>query len=140
MFRFLVTVKCCHWCRHVSVFSHCEVMSLVPSCSCFTVRCRWCRLSCSGFTFSFPSRQKTLNSQTLVTWTKSFKCPDGPGLDPVKLLEEALQRNAPVSNAVSVAARISLSFFHVLRCVETNTGKKQPKTKQYTRARRARQY
>lgn len=48
-----------------------------------------------GFTFSFPSRQKTLKSQTLVTWTKSFKCPDGPGLDPVKLLEEALQRRAP---------------------------------------------
>ncbi|KAK7108300.1 hexokinase-4-like [Littorina saxatilis] len=48
-----------------------------------------------GFTFSFPSRQKTLKSQTLVTWTKSFKCPDGPGLDPVQLLEEALQRNAP---------------------------------------------
>ncbi|KAK7494494.1 hypothetical protein BaRGS_00014147 [Batillaria attramentaria] len=48
-----------------------------------------------GFTFSFPSRQKTLKSQTMVTWTKSFKCPDGPGLDPVKLLEEALQRKAP---------------------------------------------
>lgn len=48
-----------------------------------------------GFTFSFPSRQKTLKSQMLVTWTKSFKCPDGPGLDPVKLLEEALQRKAP---------------------------------------------
>lgn len=48
-----------------------------------------------GFTFSFPSRQKTLKSQTLVTWTKSFKCPDGPGLDPVQLLEEALQKRAP---------------------------------------------
>ena len=27
------TVKCCHWCRVVQVFSHyCEVLSLVPSC------------------------------------------------------------------------------------------------------------
>ena len=35
MFRFSVTVRCCHWCRLVPVFSHCEVLSLVPSCSGF---------------------------------------------------------------------------------------------------------
>ena len=145
LFRFSVTVRCCHWCRLVAVFSHCEVMSLLSSCFGFQSLwgdvtavvlfrfsviercCRWCRLSCSGFTFSFPSRQKTLNSQTLVTWTKSFKCPDGPGLDPVKLLEEALQRNAPVSKVVSVAERISLSFFMYCDAWKRTLVKSNPK-------------
>ncbi|KAK6169749.1 hypothetical protein SNE40_020738 [Patella caerulea] len=48
-----------------------------------------------GFTFSFPSTQIALNSAILLTWTKSFKCPDGVGQDSVKLLEEAISRKSP---------------------------------------------
>lgn len=47
-----------------------------------------------GFVFSFPSVQLALNKQRLLTWTQTFKCPDGPGEDPVALLEEAIQRKA----------------------------------------------
>ena len=46
----------------------------------------------SGFTFSFPTIQKGLKEGVLVTWTKSFACPDGVGQDAVRLLEEAIAR------------------------------------------------
>ncbi len=36
--------------------------------------------------------QKGLKEGVLVTWTKSFACPDGVGQDAVRLLEEALAR------------------------------------------------
>lgn len=61
-----------------------------------------------GFTFSFPSDQKSLKHSILLTWTKSFKCPDGPGLDACVLLEEAIARrkdSMPVE--LDVMARIS---------------------------------
>lgn len=45
-----------------------------------------------GFTFSFPMSQFGLNKGILVTWTKTFKCPDGVGKDAVKMLEDALKR------------------------------------------------
>ena len=48
--------------------------------------------SFAGFTFSFPSIQKSLKNSVLITWTKSFKCTSGPGLDPCILLEEAIKR------------------------------------------------
>lgn len=47
---------------------------------------------CAGFTFSFPSDQKSLKNSILVTWTKSFKCPDGVGQDACVMLEEAIAR------------------------------------------------
>ncbi|XP_071134252.1 hexokinase type 2-like [Mytilus edulis] len=60
-----------------------------------------------GFTFSFPTVQKTLKKSILVTWTKRFKCTNGPGLDPCILLEEAIERRGGVSVPVNVMARIS---------------------------------
>ena len=45
-----------------------------------------------GFTFSFPMVQRGLKEGILVTWTKSFACPDGVGHDAVRLLEEAIAR------------------------------------------------
>ena len=49
--------------------------------------------SCApGFTFSFPMVQTGLKKGILVTWTKSFACPDGVGEDAVQMLEEALSR------------------------------------------------
>lgn len=45
-----------------------------------------------GFTFSFPVQQTALAKGTLINWTKGFECPDAPGKDVVKLLQDALDR------------------------------------------------
>ncbi|KAL2715744.1 hexokinase-1-like [Vespula squamosa] len=45
-----------------------------------------------GFTFSFPMVQHSLDVGILVTWTKSFNCPDVVNKDAVQLLREALAR------------------------------------------------
>lgn len=45
-----------------------------------------------GFTFSFPMIQHSLDIGVLVTWTKSFNCPDVVNKDAVQLLREALDR------------------------------------------------
>ncbi|KAL6435074.1 hypothetical protein ACFW04_005281 [Cataglyphis niger] len=47
-----------------------------------------------GFTFSFPIIQHSLDVGILVTWTKTFNCPDVVNKDVVKLLREALDRRA----------------------------------------------
>ncbi|XP_072754914.1 hexokinase type 2 [Anoplolepis gracilipes] len=47
-----------------------------------------------GFTFSFPMIQHSLDVAVLVTWTKTFNCPDAVNKDVVKLLREALDRRA----------------------------------------------
>ncbi|XP_067128625.1 hexokinase-4-like [Centruroides vittatus] len=45
-----------------------------------------------GFCFSFPVTQNALDSGTLVTWTKSFNCPDAVGKDAVQMLNDAIRR------------------------------------------------
>lgn len=50
------------------------------------------RVYISGFTFSFPIIQHSLDIGVLVTWTKTFNCPDVVNEDAVKLLHEALDR------------------------------------------------
>ncbi|KAK9823412.1 hypothetical protein WJX72_002562 [[Myrmecia] bisecta] len=45
-----------------------------------------------GFCFSFPCTQTSLNSGTLVKWTKSFNNPGGIGEDPVRMLSAAFER------------------------------------------------
>ncbi|XP_076765888.1 hexokinase-2 isoform X2 [Xylocopa sonorina] len=45
-----------------------------------------------GFTFSFPMIQHSLDIGILVTWTKTFNCPDVVNEDAVRLLREALDR------------------------------------------------
>ncbi|XP_076288793.1 hexokinase type 2 [Lasioglossum baleicum] len=45
-----------------------------------------------GFTFSFPMIQHSLDIGMLVTWTKTFNCPDAVSKDAVRLLREALDR------------------------------------------------
>ncbi|XP_034938340.1 hexokinase-2-like [Chelonus insularis] len=47
-----------------------------------------------GFTFSFPMIQHSLETGILLTWTKSFNCPDVVNKDAVKLLKDALARRA----------------------------------------------
>ena len=45
-----------------------------------------------GFTFSFPMIQHSLDIGMLVTWTKTFNCPDAVNQDAVRLLREAFDR------------------------------------------------
>jgi len=45
-----------------------------------------------GFTFSFPCKQLSLASATLVKWTKGFKCSGVENQDVVSLLHDAIQR------------------------------------------------
>lgn len=45
-----------------------------------------------GFCFSFPMVQHSLDVGVLVTWTKTFNCPDAVNKDAVKMLREALDR------------------------------------------------
>ncbi|XP_076673597.1 hexokinase-2 isoform X1 [Andrena cerasifolii] len=45
-----------------------------------------------GFTFSFPMIQHSLDIGILVTWTKTFNCPDAVNQDAVRLLREAFDR------------------------------------------------
>ncbi|XP_076174875.1 hexokinase-2 [Ptiloglossa arizonensis] len=45
-----------------------------------------------GFTFSFPMINESLDIGILVTWTKTFDCPDAVNEDAVRLLREALHR------------------------------------------------
>lgn len=45
-----------------------------------------------GFTFSFPMKQHSLDSGCLVTWTKTFNCPDVVDQDVVKLLQQSLEK------------------------------------------------
>ena len=53
--------------------------------------------------------QEGLNSGVLVTWTKSFACTDGVGLDAVKMLEDSLAERG-VSMTISIK-QCSISFF-----------------------------
>ncbi|XP_055922474.1 hexokinase-1-like [Eupeodes corollae] len=48
------------------------------------------RTYCMGFTFSFPMHQHSLNSGSLVTWTKSFNCTSVVGMDVVEKLRKSL--------------------------------------------------
>lgn len=45
-----------------------------------------------GFTFSFPMHQHSLDSGSLVTWTKSFNCPSMVGKDAVQQLRRSLAK------------------------------------------------
>ncbi|TKY86201.1 hypothetical protein EX895_005026 [Sporisorium graminicola] len=45
-----------------------------------------------GFTFSFPVEQSAIDRGHLIHWTKGFNCPDAPGKDVVRLLQDALDR------------------------------------------------
>ncbi|KAI8320238.1 hypothetical protein GQ54DRAFT_224005 [Martensiomyces pterosporus] len=45
-----------------------------------------------GFTFSYPVRQTSINSGTLVQWTKGLNVPGCVGRDVVRLLQDALLR------------------------------------------------
>lgn len=60
-----------------------------------------------GFTFSFPVNQLSINSGTLIRWTKGFTTQGVEGKDVVKLLEDAFQRK-------NIGAKVSYSAFVLL--------------------------
>lgn len=55
----------------------------------------------TGFTFSFPMTQKSLDVGLLVSWTKSFNCPGTVGEDAVRMLNEAIKRRGDLDITVS---------------------------------------
>lgn len=56
-----------------------------------------------GFTFSYPVDQTSLNSGTLIRWTKGFKIPDTVGKDVVELYQTALKKaGLPMVNVVAL--------------------------------------
>ncbi|WVZ98303.1 hypothetical protein U9M48_043764 [Paspalum notatum var. saurae] len=64
-----------------------------------------------GFTFSFPVRQASISSGSLIRWTKEFSIEETVGKDVAQCLNEALARNgvnlqvtALVNNAVGTLA------------------------------------
>ncbi|KAL8537699.1 hypothetical protein ACS0TY_012735 [Phlomoides rotata] len=67
-----------------------------------------------GFTFSFPCMQTSINSGTLIRWTKGFSIDDAVGQDVVDELTKALKRKRV---DMRVAALVS-SFFVQKFCVQ----------------------
>jgi len=53
-----------------------------------------------GFTFSFPCELNSINSATLLKWTKGFSASDVEGKDIVKLLEQAIERRGDIDVAI----------------------------------------
>lgn len=49
-----------------------------------------------GFCFSFPMIQNALDIGILVTWTKSFNCPDVVNKDAVQMLNEAIRKRGDI--------------------------------------------
>ncbi|XP_054709188.1 hexokinase-1-like [Uloborus diversus] len=58
-----------------------------------------------GFCFSFPMDQTGIDEGILVTWTKSFNCPNVVGHEVVKILKNALEKRKDV--AIDVVAIIN---------------------------------
>ena len=50
-----------------------------------------------GFTFSYPCLQRAIDTAWLVTWTKSYDCPDAIGKDATTLLREAIDRRGDLN-------------------------------------------
>merc|ERR1712183_671256 len=56
-----------------------------------------------GFTFSFPCKQDSLDSASLITWTKGFSASGVEGENVVTMLKEAIQRRGDMQcNVVAV--------------------------------------
>jgi len=63
--------------------------------------------------------QEGLKCGILVTWTKSFACPDGVGEDAVKLLEDAIARRG-VRLHVQYSAGVCTKFTNELNVHSSN--------------------
>ncbi|XP_061371256.1 hexokinase-1-like isoform X2 [Gastrolobium bilobum] len=82
-----------------------------------------------GFTFSFPVRQTSLTSGTLIKWTKGFHIEDVVGEDVVGKLNKAMEKigldmrvAALVNDTVGTVARGKFSNQDVIAAVIVGTG------------------
>jgi len=64
-----------------------------------------------GFTFSFPVKQRSVASGTLVKWTKAFSIDDAVGEDVVAELQTAMEKQGL---DMHVAALVSINGFSIL--------------------------
>ena len=55
-----------------------------------------------GFTFSFPTRQRSLNQAELANWTKGYKCSGVEGVDVGTLLKKAIAKRPRLKIQVSL--------------------------------------
>lgn len=64
-----------------------------------------------GFTFSYPVLQKSINSGTLITWTKGFQAEGLVGNDPAAFLQNAFtRRGVPIRVGKESAFIVILLF------------------------------
>ncbi|GAB4842311.1 hexokinase A [Ancistrocladus abbreviatus] len=82
-----------------------------------------------GFTFSFPVMQTSINSGTLINWTKGFSIDDAVGQDVVAELTSALKKQgldmhvtALVNDTVGTLAGGRFSYKDVVAAVILGTG------------------
>ncbi|KAK4479125.1 hypothetical protein RD792_014636 [Penstemon davidsonii] len=82
-----------------------------------------------GFTFSFPVRQLSLASGTLIKWTKGFFIEDAVGQDIVEELKKAMERvgldmsvTALINDTVGTLARGKYNNPNVIAAVILGTG------------------
>ncbi|BDD61574.1 hypothetical protein MAP00_006614 [Monascus purpureus] len=74
-----------------------------------------------GFTFSFPVHQLSVNSGTLIRWTKGFDLPDAVGKDVCSLLQTAIDE---LDLPVRVAALVNDTVGTLMARSYTSAGKK----------------
>lgn len=74
-----------------------------------------------GFTFSYPVLQHSINSGTLITWTKGFQAEGLVGNDPAAFLQNAFsRRDVPIRVGKEVAFILNLLFgtpVNIAECV-----------------------
>ncbi|KAG0021380.1 glucokinase [Podila clonocystis] len=66
-----------------------------------------------GFTFSYPVLQKSINSGTLITWTKGFQAEGLVGNDPAAFLQSAFtRRGVPIRVAALINDTVGTLLAH----------------------------
>jgi len=71
-----------------------------------------------GFTFSFPCKQDSLDSATLITWTKGFTAKGVVGKNIVTMLKDAIKRRGDIQ--CNVVAVVNDTVGTLMSCAHTN--------------------
>ncbi|KAF9541783.1 glucokinase [Mortierella hygrophila] len=83
---------------------------------------KWSQLEL-GFTFSFPVLQTSINSGTLIEWTKGYTCHGMVGKDPAKFLQQALlSRNLNVNVSALMNDTVGTLLSHAYQHPHTVVG------------------
>lgn len=77
-----------------------------------------------GFTFSFPTRQRSLDRAELTKWTKGYTCDGVEGEDIGQLLKTAIKKRPELNVEVSY-----YKFIHLLH--NNNIGKMNVQSQSY---------